>query len=202
MPSPPPPDDSLTAREPWQSLGPPPELTISEWSDRERQLSSEASAEPGQWRTGRAEYARGVMDAISDPDVETVVMMSSTQVGKTEIINNTVGFHIDQDPAPILVLQPTLELAHAWSKDRLAPMIRDTPRLFGKVADARARDSGNTVLHKVFRGGRLSIVGANSPTGLASRPIRDVLFDETDRYPASVGTIPTTSGLPARFANS
>lgn len=128
------------------------------------------------------------MDAVSDARVETVVVMSSAQVGKTEIELNTVGFHVHHDPAPILVLHPTLEMAEAWSKDRLAPMVRDSPALTGKIADARARDTGNTLLHKTFAGGHITMAGANSPASLASRPIRIVLYDEVDRYPPSAGT--------------
>ncbi|MBU3656347.1 MAG: hypothetical protein FGM23_08355 [Alphaproteobacteria bacterium] len=124
---------------------PPPKLTVSEWADRYRRLSPESSAEPGQWRTDRAEYLRGIMDAVSDPAVHTVVVMSSAQVGKTEICLNIVGFHIDQDAAPLLLMQPTLEMAESFSKDRLAPMLRDTPALCEKVKDPRARDSGNTL---------------------------------------------------------
>jgi len=106
----------------------------------------------------------------------------------TELLLNLIGFYIDQDPAPILLLQPTLEMAEAFSKDRLAPMLRDTPALQGKVADARARDSGNTLLHKTFAGGHVTLAGSNSPSSLASRPIRVVLADEIDRYPVSAGT--------------
>jgi phage terminase large subunit GpA-like protein len=128
------------------------------------------------------------MDAVSDPRVHEVVLMTSAQVGKTEIINNTVGFYVDRDPAPILVIQPTLEMGEAWSKDRLSPMLRDTPALQGKVKDARARNSGNTLLHKSFPGGHITIAGANSPVSLASRPIRILLCDEVDKYPPSAGT--------------
>jgi len=127
------------------------------------------------------------MDSVNDPTVHTVVIMSSAQIGKTEIINNIIGYFIDQDPAPILLLQPTLEMAQAWSKDRLAPMLRDTPALSGKVKDPRARDSGNTILHKTFPGGHITAAGANSPASLASRPIRIVLCDEVDRFPPSAG---------------
>ena len=114
--------------------------------------------------------------------------MTSAQVGKTEILNNVVGFYIAQDPSPILVVQPTLDMAQTWSKDRLAPMLRDTPALQGLVKDARARDSGNTTLHKLFPGGHITACGANSPSSLASRPIRVVLCDEVDRYPVSAGS--------------
>lgn len=128
------------------------------------------------------------MDACSDPAVETVVVMSSAQIGKTTFIKAVIGYHVDQDPAPILLLNPTIEMSETFSKDRLAPMVRDTPCLRGKIAGPRSRDSGDTLLHKYFAGGRITMAGANSPASLASRPIRIVLCDEVDRYPPSAGT--------------
>jgi phage terminase large subunit GpA-like protein len=169
-------------------LKPPPKLTVSEWADQFRKLSPESSAEPGSWQTSRAEYQRGIMDAISDPTIETVVLMMGAQMGKSECLNNVVGYHIAQDPSPILVVQPTLDMAQTWSKDRLAPMLRDTPALHGLVKDPRSRDSGNTTLHKSFPGGHVTGCGANSPASLASRPIRIVLCDEVDRFPVSAGS--------------
>lgn len=169
-------------------VAPPPKLTVSQWADLYRRLSPESSAEPGQWRTERAPYQREIMDAVTDPMVETIVIMSSAQVGKTEILLNIIGYFIDYDPSPILVIQPTLEMAQTFSKDRLAPMIRDSLALRGKVADSKSRDSGNTILHKRFPGGHITMVGANSPSGLASRPIRILLADEVDRFPVSAGS--------------
>ena len=128
------------------------------------------------------------MDSISDPSIKDIVIMAGSQVGKTEMLLNIVGYHISQDPAPMLVVQPTLEMAQSFSKDRLAPMLRDTPCLKGKVKDPRSRDANNTTTHKVFPGGHVSLVGSNSPSGLASRPIRIVLCDEVDRYPPSAGS--------------
>lgn len=128
------------------------------------------------------------MDAPAEAANEEVVVMKSAQVGWTEILGNIVGYFIDQDAAPQMVLQPTLDMAEAWSKDRLAPMVRDTPRLTAKVSDVKGRASGNTVLHKSYPGGQLTIAGANSAASLASRPIRVVLADEVDRYPPSAGT--------------
>lgn len=169
------------------AVRPPPALTISQWADECLQLSAEDSAEPGRFSTARAPYQRGILDALSEPGIHTVVVMSSAQIGKTVLLKAIIGYHVDQDPAPILMLQPTEAMAEAFSKDRLAPMIRDTPVLRDKIADPRARDSGNTILHKRFTGGHLTLVGANSAAGLASRPIRVVLCDEVDRYPASAG---------------
>ena len=127
------------------------------------------------------------MDAADDPSVEWVVIMSSAQVGKTEVINSIVGKHIHQDPCPILVVQPTLEMGQIWSR-RFAVMARDTPVLKELISDPKAKDSGNTLLHKSYPGGSLNVAGSNSPAGLASRAIRIVGFDELDRSPPSAGT--------------
>jgi phage terminase large subunit GpA-like protein len=170
------------------AVKPPPDLSISEWADQYRVLSSEASSEYGAWNTSRAEYQRGIMDAISDDNIEEVTIMSCAQVGKTEMILNLIGYHVAQDPAPMLVVQPTLEMAQTFSKDRLAPMVRDCPTLADKIKDPRARDSGNSILKKQFAGGHITMCGANSPSSLASRPVRLVLCDEVDRFPNSAGT--------------
>ena len=169
-------------------LTPPPELLVSEWADEYRYLSSEASAEPGRWRTARAPYQKEILDSLSDPKVHTTVVQAASQVGKTEIALTFLGYHIHQDPGSILVLMPTVESAQGWSKERLAPMIRDTPVLRERVSDPKGRDSGNTVAKKEFPGGYVALVGANSPTGLASRPIRILIADECDRFPPSAGS--------------
>lgn len=170
-----------------RAVAPPPKITISQWADQFRKLSPENSAEPGQWRTDRAPYQREIMDSITDPRIEKNVVMSSSQVGKSEIINNTIGYYIDIDPGPLLMVQPTIEIAQDYSKRRISPMIKDTEVLAGKVADSKTRDLNNTILMKVFPGGFLAMGGANSPAGLASRPIRILLCDEVDRYPPSAG---------------
>ena len=140
------------------------------------------------FRVSMAPYQAEPMDCAMDNSVQSVVLMWASQLGKTECCNNIIAYHIDLDPSPILCLQPTLEIAASWSTDRLSPMVRDTPVLKNLVADPKARDSGNTKLHKKFTGGHITIAGANSPASLAARPIRVVLCDEVDRYPASAGT--------------
>jgi len=129
-----------------------------------------------------------MMDAVNDTDTHTVVVMTGAQIGKTEAINCIVGYYVCYEPSPMLVVQPTVEMAETWSKDRLAPMIRDTPALKVKVSSAGSKMSANTILHKSFPGGHITMAGANSAASLASRPIRVVLFDEVDRYPVSAGT--------------
>lgn len=150
-------------------------------------LSGKASAEPGHWRTSRIPFMREPMDLMSPwGGVERVVVMAGTQIGKTEALNNKIGHTISHAPGPMLMVQPTLDMARKVSKQRLAPMIEDTPILRGKVKEPRERDSGNTVMVKEFEGGLLMLTGANSSAGLRSMPIRDLLLDEVDLYPGDV----------------
>ena len=142
------------------TLKPPPELTLSQWADRYRMLSAESSAEPGRWHTDKAPYQREIMDAIGDAHIRRVVIMCAAQLGKTELLLNILGYFMAYAPAPILVMQPTLDMGQTFSKDRLAPMIRDTPVLRGLV-DVKSRYAGNTILKKNFPGGHITIVGAN-----------------------------------------
>ena len=167
-----------------KNWAPPPKLTISQWADRFRILSPEAAAEPGPWKT--LPFQKEILDSVLDH--ERTIVMSSAQIGKTEVLLSVLGFYIAYKPSPILVVQPTLQMGHAFSKDRLSPMIRDTQALSKIVQTNRTKDASNTLLHKTFRGGHVTISGANSPASLASRPIKVLLADEIDRYGQSAGS--------------
>ncbi len=181
---------------------PPPKWSLSQWADARRYLSAEASSEPGRWKTIRTPYLREVMDTISDPAYQDVVCKFSAQVGKTEVELNACGYFIDQDPCPILWVMPTLELAEALSKERLAPMFRDSPCFRDKIKEARSRDSGNTLLSKTFPGGHLALAGANSPASLSSRPRRVVIGDEYKSWPKSAGAEGDPKTLAFRRTNN
>ena len=166
-------------------------LSVSDWASRYRIISS-GNAEPGRWKNSRTPYLKEVMDAFTDPEVHRIVLKSSAQIGKSECINNIIGRFSHLDPCPMMIVQPTIEMAQDYSKRRLAPMIRDCnvlSRLFyDDKSVSKSRDANQTILSKYFPGGSLVLAGANSPAGLASRPIRIVLFDEVDRFPASAAS--------------
>jgi terminase, large subunit len=164
---------------------PPPKLKLSEWAEKFAFLSAESAADPGKWRN--IPYQVGIMDAISDPRIERVTVMKSARVGYTKIIGHAIGYYIHYDPCPIMVVQPTDLDAEGYSKEEVAPMVRDTPVLKELVSDAKSRNSGNTILQKQFPGGTLSLVGANSPRGFRRVSRRVVIFDEVDGYPPSAG---------------
>lgn len=168
-------------------LQPPPDLTLSQWADEYRYLSQEFASEPGRWHTDRAPYQRELMNAITDIHVKKVVAMFAAQLGKTQsALLNAIGYYMHYDPCPILMLEPTVEMAETVSKNFLSPMLRDTPVLCA-ISSQRSRDRNNTILEKQFPGGYIALQGANSPAALASRPIRNLFADEIDRYPASAG---------------
>ena len=166
---------------------PPDDITVTQWAERYRRLSAEASAEPGPWRTERTPYLRGPMDAFTDPKVRHIVMVAASQVGKTEFELNAIGYIIDEDPGSILYIHPTIGEAKEFSKLRVSPMVRDCPTLKRKVSSTK-RDSGNTILQKSYPGGLLTMCGSTEAHALASKPIRYVFGDERDRWATSAGT--------------
>jgi phage terminase large subunit GpA-like protein len=168
-------------------LMPDPLITVSQWADQHRMLSTKESAEPGRWRTNRTPYLREIMDCLSPTSpVERVVVMKGAQVGGTELGLNWVGYAIHHAPGPMMIVWPTTEMAQRNSKHRIDPLIEESPVLREIIAPARSRDSGNTVLMKEFRGGVLVMTGANSAVGLRSMPVRYLFLDEVDAYPLDV----------------
>ncbi len=172
----------------YELFRPPRRRTVSQWADENRILVSDSSSEAGRWRTDRAPYQREIMDAFTDPKIYEIDVMASAQVGKSEIQLNMIGEAVDEDPGPMMYVQPTKEMAEDYSKRRIAPMISACPTLREKFYAAKGKDSNNTISMKLFPGGSLAIIGANSPTDLASKPIRYLLCDEIDRFPDSAGT--------------
>lgn len=169
-------------------MKPPEDLTVSQWADKNRRLTSESSAEVGKWRTSRTPYMFDILDSFTDPLIEHIVVVAASQVGKSETINNMVGYSIDQDPGPILLIQPTIDDVKRYSEMRIAPMIRETRCLKRKVADPKSRDAANTKRQKSFPGGVLVMTGSNVAHDLSSMPIRYVFGDERDRWATSAGS--------------
>jgi phage terminase large subunit GpA-like protein len=168
-------------------MTPPDDLTVTQWAEAKRRLSAESAAEPGPWRTERTPYLREPMDAFTDPKVRHIVMVAASQVGKSEFLNNCIGYIIDEDPGSILFIHPTTIDAQEYSKLRIAPMLRDSPALRQKIAAPKSRDSHNTILQKAYPGGILTMCGSTEAHALASKPIRYVFGDERDRWATSAG---------------
>ncbi len=163
-------------------LKPPDKINVSTWADRYRVLDSKTSAEPGPWRTSRTPYLEGIMNAFLDPDIEEVIFVKPTQVGGTEAAQNILGYIIDQDPSPVLIVYPTLDLAEYTSKNRIQPMFTLCETLKEKYHDGDSK-----LLELQFDGMYIILSGANSPASLASRPIRYLIMDEVDKYPLNAG---------------
>src|SRR6185436_17578183 len=166
----------------------PPKLKVSEWADRNRKLSAEVSAESGQWQTSKAEFQREIMDVITDPLVEEVTLMKSVRTGGTQTaIDNPVGYFIDQDPGPMLVVEPGKEEARDWSKAHFDTMVRDTSCLRAKVSSEKIKDRHNEILRKTYPGGILYVIGSNSAAGFSQKTIQRAFLDDIDRYEPSAG---------------
>ncbi len=162
----------------------PEKITVSEWADRYRRLDVKTSAEPGQWSTERTPYLKGVMDAFTDPYVDEITVMAASQVGKTEGMYNMLGYIIDQDPGPTLMVLPRADDARSVSYNRVKPMIDSSPVLSQYLPQ---NQDEITKLEYHFDRMILYFAGSNSPADLASRPIRYLFLDEVDKYPRFSG---------------
>lgn len=174
-----------------QATTPPPILTVTEWADNHRMLPEASAARGGRWRTATAPYLAGIMDAVLEPGVRKIALMKSHQSGGSEAINNILGYFIEHQPAPMLLVHPIVHAAEAFSKERLADMIRSTPALRAVVQDKRMPVADgrpeSTLSLKMFPGGFLALGGANSPNTFARWSVRAAFGDDVDRFPAVVG---------------
>lgn len=175
-------------------------LKLSDWAAMNRYVSAESSARPGPWNNNLVPFAKEIMDAITEEGIDEISVVGSAQVVKTEIVNNAVGYYIAEEPAPILIVHPTVDMGRAYSKEKLSMVLRDTPVLRGLVSDATSRDPNNSMLEKKFPGGNLTIVGGNSPNALAMRSKRIIITDDADRVPISAGGISNKEGDPVLLA--
>jgi phage terminase large subunit GpA-like protein len=164
-----------------QLMNPPEQITVSEWAEKYRMLDSKSSAIPGPWSNDITPYLVGVMDEFNNYETQKIIFIKPTQIGGTEALQNMIGYIVMQDPAPTMIVYPTETLAKSVSENRLQPMLKITPEL------SKRFDENSQLLELQFDSMYLTLAGSNSPSGLASKPIRFVLMDEVDKYPGSSG---------------
>lgn len=193
------PDRQVFLRAWYDGLVPPEEMTVTQWAEKYRVISGEGSIDPGPFIASKTPYTREILDALHpDSGIRRVVWMKGSQVGGSETGNNWLGYLIDRAPGAIMVVQPTRETAKRYSRTRIAPMLRDSPRLAEIVPVSKSRDAENTLFEKHFRGGVLLIAGANSAAMLRSQPLRYLMLDEVDNWPLDVDG----EGDPAKLAEA
>ena len=164
----------------------PPLVSIMEWANQYRVLDTTSAKEVGKFNVERTPYMIEIYEKITKGETKQVTLMMAAQLAKSELIINTILRYAHLDPCPMLIVQPTDEMARSFSKERIQPAINNSI-LHTIIKEPSKKDSGNTVTHKMFPGGYIAFVGANSPSKLAARPIRNIFLDEVDRYPKSSG---------------
>lgn len=182
-----------------------PYMSLSEWSLKFARLPKGESNRHGKFSFRGFEYQIEPMDCVSDPKVRKTILMWASQMGKTRIQFNGIGFFAHYDPSAQLMIYPSVDNAEKVSRARIAPFIEETPVLKDIFPDPKSRDSGNTILQKQYPGGQLILVGANAPSGLASFPIRVLWPDEVDRWEDSAGEegapLPIAEKRQSKFPN-
>lgn len=162
-----------------QMLCPPERITVSEWAERYRVLDAKSSAMPGSWSNNVTPYLVGIMDEFNNYGTEEIIFCKPTQVGGTEALQNMIGYIVMQDPSPTMIVYPTDLLGRSTAENRLRPALRAIPEI------AERFDENSPLLELHFDGMYLSIVGSNSPSSLASKPIKYLMLDEVDKYPGA-----------------
>jgi phage terminase large subunit GpA-like protein len=166
-----------------RAIAPRQALTVSQWADSKRILSSKTSAKTGNWRTDRSPLLREPMDCLSARSpVRDVVIILPVQMGKSEIITNAVGYTIDHDPCPIMVAFPGEASMEKFRGQKLGPLIEDTPAVAAALTSTASRNAANRANWKEFAGGNLQLEHAGSPARLKSSSIKRLLVDELDSF--------------------
>ena len=158
-------------------LRPPEDINVSEWAAKYRVLESKTSSVSGPWMNDKTPYLVGIMDELRNPETEETIFCKPTQVGGTEVILNCIGYIVQQDPSPTMVVYPIDTLGKSVSTNRIEPMLLASPTL-----KALYHQDESSVMELQFDGMYLSLVGSNSPASLASKAIRFLFLDEVDKY--------------------
>ena len=152
-------------------LRPPPDLTISQWAELERQLPQTSSSESGNWRNERTPYLEEIMDCLSPQHpAEDVAFMKPSQIGGTEVVINTAAYYVKYDPCPMGLFQTTEKTAERFTKQRINPS-------FAAMRFDRFM-TGNNIFFKEYPGGSMITGWSNSAANLRSMPLRVALNDE------------------------
>ena len=174
-----------------EACAPPPAFSVSEWAQPHRRLPEASAARGGRWDNRTCPYLVGIMDSVLEPGTRTISVMKAAQTGVSESVNNVLGYFIEHQPTPMLLVHPTSSAAEAFSKERLADMIASTPALRRRVTDKRlpAADERpeSTLTLKMFAGGFLALGASNSATTFARWAVRLAIGDDVDRFPPTVG---------------
>jgi phage terminase large subunit GpA-like protein len=169
-----------------QFLAPPPRVSVWKWAARYRHIAK--GPERGQWRNTRTPYLVEPMEcASSHSPYEQVVLQFATQMGKTEVLYNSLLQRIHTEPQDMMMVQPTLQDAQDHSSKRFLPTVLETPILDGLVATRKSRDESTSWRSRSIQGNfAVFFAGANSASSIASKPLGFAVADEVDLWPADV----------------
>lgn len=157
------------------ALKAPEKLTVSQWAEKYRILD-ESSNFSGRWSNDITPYLVGIMDSFNDPYIQEINFVKPTQVGGTEAMLNMLGWIIMDNPSPTMIIYPTDDLAKDTSNDRIKPSLTKTPEIAERFYKNASKE-----LNIKFRGMSVYLRGSNSPSKLASKPIKFLFFDEIDK---------------------
>ncbi len=181
------------------AFAPPPAIAPSVFAESEIILPSSANAIPGPLRL--ASYQVELVDSVAADDAEIIVLMLSSQVGKSLSVDAQLMHSIACAPGPMLHVSPTGARSEEFVRDRFDPLVGLSPtlrKLIGTGQNTRKGSTGgvNSRASKSFPGGQLNFASSHKPDELAARAIKYLFLDEVDRFAQSAGI----EGCPIQLA--
>lgn len=165
----------------WREYWAPPAIMNPwEWAEGNLHLSARSTPFPGQFTTARTPFVRAPLEAFWDPEIRRVTLCFSAQSGKTTVLSVALAYVIDQAPGPVLYALPSENAALSFSKNRLQPLIQDSPVLARHITERKHDFKG---LEMIMDRLTVYLVGAATPAQLAMRPVRYLFCDEIDKWP-------------------
>lgn len=177
----------VVAQEWFAAFKPKKRVPLSEWMAEHGRLDDGSRFRP-------FPFQNGIADAFSDPETIQASVRKSSRIGYSTIVQCHVGRRIADDPARVLIYQPTIDDAEKYSRDDLDPVLQWP--VVRAIATFKPRHADNQIRAKRFKGGWIQIKGANSPKEFRRVTADDVLLEEPDGYPWSA----KEEGDPARLA--
>lgn len=157
----------------------------SQWAEKHRIMTSTASSFQGPYRYSRTPYWREVIDCLSpDHPAQWIVVMKGTQIGYTAgVIENGIGWIIDQNPGNVLFANGKSGLAEEMLTQRVDHMIDITglrPMIRPSAMRKKNARTGDTNTMKEFPGGFLIATDLDNHGEHRARSMRYGFFDDVD----------------------
>lgn len=156
---------------------PPERITVSQNAERIRYINNPNSY-VGEWDNSIAPYLVEVMDELQSLDYKALIFAGPARCGKSDIFNNWLGDTAVRDPADMMIIHMTKDVARDWSKTDMQRMFRQSPLIGATVTPGRH----NMNVHDVaFLSGMRLLIKWPTVSEVSGKTVPRVWINDHDR---------------------